>query len=104
MSAELFAFLAGTVALKALAEPQSIAINHLPTAKYVSGAAPAPAKKNPDSLGIDVSARAAVVIVLRRFVQEGEQAALHDGEAFQLGLGWEINFFGRFGVVGSCGG
>lgn len=62
MSAELFAFLAGTVALKALAEPQSIAINRLPTAKYVSSSGPAPVKKDASSLGIDVSAKAAVVM------------------------------------------
>lgn len=62
MSAELFVFMAGTVALKALAAPQSIAVNHLPTAKYVSGAAPAPTKRDNASLGIVVSAKASVLM------------------------------------------
>jgi D-alanyl-D-alanine endopeptidase (penicillin-binding protein 7) len=62
MTPELVAFMAGTLVLRALAEPDTLAMHPLPTAKYVSGTSPAPIKKDETTLGVVVSASAAVVM------------------------------------------
>ena len=50
-----------------------------------------------------LQARAAVVIGGRRFVEEGEQASLHDGEALEGGVGIEDCVAGRVEVALSWG-
>lgn len=62
MTPELVVFMAGTLVLRALAEPDTLAVHRLPTAKYVSSNSPAPVKKDETTLGVVVSASAAVVM------------------------------------------
>jgi D-alanyl-D-alanine endopeptidase (penicillin-binding protein 7) len=62
MNAEAMIILVGSLALQAARQAPTGGLNGLPVAKYVAVTSEAPTKKNQATLGIDVDARAAVVM------------------------------------------
>ncbi|MCE9586133.1 serine hydrolase [Candidatus Uhrbacteria bacterium] len=62
MNAEAMILLVGSLAMQASRQMPTGSLNGLPVAKYVAVTSEAPTKKNQATLGIDVDARAAVVM------------------------------------------